>query len=356
MGYNHAMSNADSRIPSPAAPPPIAHRVGVIGDGAMGTLCALILAGGGHGVRLWGRSSQRIRELEQQRENHRYLPGVPLPDTIELTDSDNSIAQDADFLICAVPAQYIRPVLQRLKPHIPQHIAMLSIAKGIENHTLLRPTQIILDVLPGRSVAALSGPCIAAEAARQLPATLVAASADDALMERIQQLMTTRYLRIYRNADLTGVELAGAMKNVIAIAAGVLDGMKMGVNAKAALLTRGLVEITRLGTAMGAQADTFSGLAGLGDLVTTGFSMEGRNRSFGQRVGQGATPQAAMAETAGVVEGVATTLSVLELARRYGVEMPISEMLYAVLFHAKPPQQGIAELMSRQPKAEQNPA
>ncbi len=356
MGYNHAMVKVNSPSCSLSASPASAHRVGIIGDGAMGTLCALILAGGGHLVRLWGRNSQRIHELGHRRENDRYLPGVRLPESIEFTDADNSIGRDADFLICAVPTQYMRSILQRLKPHIPQHMAMLSVAKGIENQTLLRPTQIILDVLPGRSVAALSGPCIAGETARQLPATLVAASTDDGLMERIQQLMTTRYLRIYRNADLTGVELAGAMKNVIAIAAGVLDGMKMGVNAKAALLTRGLVEITRLGTAMGAQADTFSGLAGLGDLVTTGFSMEGRNRSFGQRVGQGVTPQAAMAEMAGVVEGAATTLSVLELARRYGVEMPISEMLHAVLFHGKPPQEGIAELMSRQPKAEQTVA
>ncbi len=344
MGYKLAMTQAHSGIQ------PL--QVGIIGDGAMGTLCALLLAECGHSVQLWGRQSQRVMELRTDRQNRRYLPGITLPESVQLTDQDTAVASRADFLICAVPTQYIRSILQRLAPHIPAGLPIVSVAKGIENQTLLRPTQIILDVLPDRSVAALSGPCIAGEAARRMPATLVAASSDHGLATRVQQVMTTRSVRIYRNADLTGVELAGATKNVIAIAAGVLDGMNMGVNAKAALLTRGLVEITRLGMAMGAQAETFSGLAGLGDLVTTCFSQEGRNRGFGQQIGQGVGPEQAMAAMTGVVEGAATTRSVLELAQRHKVEMPISEMLYSVLFRAKPPVAAITELMSRQLKAE----
>lgn len=345
MGYKFAMTQAHSGIQ------PL--HVGIIGDGAMGTLCALLLAECGHSVRLWGRQSRRVAEMRTDRENRRYLPDIKLPPSVEITDQDAAVAHRADFLICAVPTQFIRSILQRLAPHLPAGMPIVSIAKGIENQTLLRPTQIILDVLPNRPVAALSGPCIAGEAARRLPATLVAASTDYVLATRVQQLMTTRTVRIYRNADLIGVELAGATKNVIAIAAGVLDGMNMGVNAKAALLTRGLVEITRLGMAMGAQAETFSGLAGLGDLVTTCFSEEGRNRRFGQLIGRGSGPEQAMAAMTGVVEGAATTRSLLDLAQRHNVEMPISDMLYSVLFRAKPPVAAIAELMSRQLKAEQ---
>ncbi len=329
-------------------------RVGIIGDGAMGTLCALVLSSGGHSVRLWGRRREQISAMAADRENRRYLPGVKLPSGIELTVADADVAVGVDFLICAVPTQFIRAMLQQLTPHIPPGLPVLSVAKGIENLTLLRPTQIIIDVLPDRPVATLSGPCIAGEVARHMPATLVVASLNDVLANKIQQVMTTQTLRIYRNDDLIGVELAGAMKNVIAVAAGILDGMNIGVNAKAALLTRGLVEITRLGVAMGAHAATFSGLAGLGDLVTTCFSAEGRNRTYGQHIGRGLSPQQAMAEMAGVVEGIPTTRSVLELARRHKVEMPISEMLHSVLFHNKPPHIGITELMTRQPKAEQS--
>jgi glycerol-3-phosphate dehydrogenase (NAD(P)+) len=235
-------------------------------------------------------------------------------------------------------------------------VPVLSVAKGIEITSLHRPSEIIAEFLGQRPIAALSGPSIAAELARRLPATMVVAAggADNSadFARWIQELFTTSYLRVYRNDDLLGVELAGAMKNVIAIAAGMLDGMKMGNNAKAALLTRGLVEITRLGVAMGAQPETFAGLAGMGDLVTTCVSPEGRNRSFGQRVGQGEKPQVVLASMVGVVEGVPTCESVVRLAKARGIEMPISESLHGVLFEGRDPKSQLAGLMAREPKAE----
>ncbi len=324
----------------------------IIGDGAMGTLCAMILARSGHAVRLWGRRPEHIAEIAATHENNLYLPGVRLPDQIAFTSDDATAFDGCALILFAVPAQYIRGVLERLKNHIPRLVPAVSVAKGIENHSLLRPTQIVQEVIGERPLAALSGPSIATEIARGLPATLVVASRNEHLTGRVQRLFTSSHLRIYRNTDLPGVELAGAVKNVIAIAAGILDGLRAGTNAKAALLTRGLVEITRLGVAMDARPETFSGLAGLGDLVTTCFAPAGRNRTFGEFIGRGLAPPDAAARVRGVVEGMPTTQSVVELARQHRVEMPISQCLHAVLFENKDPRQGISDLMGRQPKYE----
>ena len=230
---------------------------------------------------------------------------------------------------------------------------IVSVAKGIENDTLLRPTQIIADVLgPGPALAALSGPTIADELARRLPATACVAAEDEALARKVQYTFTCPWLRVYTNTDLIGVELAGAMKNVIAIAAGIIDGIGAGDNAKAALLARGLAEITRLGLAMGAREPTFAGLTGLGDLVTTCISPKGRNRSFGERIGRGQTVEQALRATESVVEGVSTCKSVVALAARHRVEMPITQAVYEVLFEGKPVQTAIEDLMSRRLKPE----
>ncbi len=325
-------------------------RVKVIGDGAMGTLCAALLASKGCAVTMWGHLPVDVQRLAATRENP-HLPGVKLPAAVKLT-SDDAVLRDSDMILCAVPTQFIRSVLVRLRGGVMDGIPVVSISKGIENGTLLRPTQIILELLGPRPVAALSGPNISGELARKLPATVVAASADTALTQRIQELFATPYLRVYRNNDLLGVELAGALKNVIAIAAGILDGMQAGNNAKAALLTRGLVEISRLGVALGAMPETFSGLAGLGDLVTTCVSPEGRNRSFGEQIGRGGKPEEVLTHMNGVVEGMPTTKSVVELARKLNVEMPISEALYHVLFEGKNPKAAITDLMTREPKHE----
>ena len=332
-------------------------KIAIIGDGAMATVCAGILSDNGYPVRIWSAFEQNAEAMRRTGLNERFLPGVKLPAEIEITAKPEEAFVDAVMVISAVPTQYTRAVWERLKPHCPAGLPICSVTKGIENETLLRPSQILVDVLTGSPagdwpVAALSGPSIAAELAEKLPATIVSASTDEKLATRVQKLFKTAYFRVYTNTDIIGVEIAAATKNIIAIAAGVLDGLRAGDNAKAALLTRGLVEITRLGMAMGGRRETFSGLAGLGDLVTTCISPHGRNRSFGEAVGKGMKPDQAQAETDSVVEGVATTRGVLELARQKSVEMPITQAVHAVIFESQDPRQAILNLMSRPPKAE----
>ena len=327
--------------------------VALLGDGGMGSVLSILLCEKGIRARMWGHDARQLAEIERRRENWKFLPGYPLPDTLVFEGRDDRIMAEAELIVSAVPCQYMRGVWQRLRSYTPEGIPIVSVAKGIENGTLLRPTQIILDVL-ARSVplAALSGPTIADELARKLPATACAAAEDEALARTLQHTFTCPWLRVYTNTDLVGVELAGAMKNVIAIAAGIIDGVGAGDNAKAALLARGLAEITRLGLAMGAQENTFAGLTGLGDLVTTCISPTGRNRSLGERVGRGLTPAQAQGATESVVEGVSTCKSVMALAQRYGVDMPIARAVYEVLFENKPVQTAIEDLMSRRLKAE----
>jgi glycerol-3-phosphate dehydrogenase (NAD(P)+) len=250
----------------------------------------------------------------------------------------------------------MRSAWTRLCPYAPDGVPIVSVAKGIENATLMRPTQIIADVLmPKRmALAALSGPNIAMEIARYLPATAVAASLDAELARRTQAVFSTQWFRIYTNADMIGTELAGATKNVIAIAAGILDGLAAGNNAKAALVTRGLVEITRLGLAMGASESTFHGLAGLGDLMTTCVSPEGRNRYVGEQVGRGRKLEDVLGGMDGVAEGVATTKSVMQLSTRFQVEMPITAAVHAILFEGLDVLNALSALMSRDPKPERH--
>ena len=330
--------------------------IAIIGDGAMGTVCAIMLAENGHGARLWSAFPEDAEKIAADRENKRFLPGRHLPDAIVVTGDDAEAMGGVELTISAVPTQYMRGVWTRLKPHCPHDMPICSVAKGIERGTLLRPTQILSDVLDGdsesrRRVAALSGPSIAPEVAAGLPATVTVASADADLAERVQTLLNRPYFRVYTNTDLIGVEIAGATKNVIAIAAGILDGLAAGDNAKAALLTRGLVEITRLGEALGAQASTFAGLAGVGDLVTTCISPVGRNRTFGEAIGRGKTVQEALGAVNSVVEGAATTAAVVELARKCNVEMPITEAINTVL-GGRDPAEAINELMTRPLKPE----
>jgi glycerol-3-phosphate dehydrogenase (NAD(P)+) len=249
----------------------------------------------------------------------------------------------------------MRSVWKRLSPYVPVGVPVVSVAKGIENETLLRPTQVIADSLPhGRTppLAVLSGPNIAVELARYLPATAVVASKDEAFAQRVQAAFSTQWFRVYTNSDVVGVELAGATKNIIAIGAGILDGLSAGNNAKAALVTRGLVEITRLGVAMGAEEKTFKGLAGLGDLITTCVSPEGRNRTVGERIGKGQKLEDILGGMDSVAEGVPTTRSVMALARRFRVEMPITEAVHNVLFEDKDVLRALSDLMTREPKPE----
>ena len=328
-------------------------RVTIIGDGAMATVCSILLTQGGHEVTMWGAFEESINRLIQNRENQRLLPGVKLPRNVRLTANDADCFAGCNLILFAVPTQYMRGVLQRLEKHVPLGAPVVSVAKGIENETLLRPTEILRQILgKGHALAALSGPNIAAELARYLPATAVAASEDAELAKLVQSLFSTQWFRIYTNADVIGTELAGATKNVIAIAAGILDGLAAGNNAKAALVTRGLVEITRLGVAMGALESTFNGLAGMGDLVTTCVSPEGRNRTVGEQIGKGRKLKDILEGMDSVAEGVPTTKSVKALAVRHGVEMPITAAVHAVLFEGKDAIDALTDLMTRQAKEE----
>jgi len=330
----------------------------IVGDGAWATVCANMLAQNGHRVRLLSIFPEHAAEMARDRRNRRFLPDVRLEDGVEVVTDPAAALADATLAMQMAPTQYIRTWWAKLAPHVRRDLPICSCAKGIEADTLLRPSQVVQGVLgdqPGapRPIAVLSGPSIAPQIARGQPATVTIASADAALAARVQAAITRPYFRVYTHDDVAGVELAGATKNVIAVAAGVLDGLGAGDNAKAALITRGLAEITRLGAAMGARAQTFAGLSGLGDLVTTCISPIGRNRSFGEAVGRGESAQAVLARMApAVVEGVATTRAVVELARRHGVDMPITSAVHQVLFAGQSPAQAIADLMSRPPKAE----
>lgn len=357
--------------------------VTILGDGAMATVCSILLSQGGHRVTIWGAFEDAIEQLLQDRENRRFLPGVRVPLGVRLTSNEADCFTGAGLIVSAIPTQYMRSIWQRVKAHVPAGVPIVSVTKGVENSTLLRPTQIIADVLgngrgkgdrhlshvprdgsPDQKVpvpfspmcdwplAALSGPTVAGELARYLPATAVAASPDAALAESIQRIFSTQWFRLYTNSDIIGVELAGAVKNVVAIAAGIIDGLGAGSNAKAALVTRGLVEITRLGIAMGAAESTFGGLAGLGDLITTCVSPEGRNRSVGEQIGKGRKLDDILSQMQSVAEGVPTTRSVVELAARHGVEMPITQAVHRVLFENQDVFAAISDLMTRDPKPE----
>jgi len=331
--------------------------ISIIGNGAMATVCSIILAQNGHRVCIWGANSKSIETLRETRENHRLLPGVRIPDDVRLTADESNCFDGAMMILSAVPTQYLRGVWDRLSGFVPRGVPIVSVSKGIENKTLLRPTQVIADALgdaamSGRAMAALSGPNIAGELAKYLPATAVVASADHDFARRVQSVFSTQWFRVYTNVDAIGVELAGATKNVIAIAAGILDGLSAGNNAKAALVTRGLVEITRLGVAMGACESTFHGLAGLGDLLTTCVSPEARNRRVGEQIGKGRALKAVLQGMQSVAEGVPTTVSMVALAKKYNVEMPITQAVHAVLFEGKDVMFALTDLMTREAKPE----
>jgi len=312
-------------------------------------------------VLLWGHSADEAGTLLQTRRSTR-LQGFTLPHEVEVVLKDAPAVERSALIVSAVPVQFIRDVWMRLAPHIPKDAAVLSVAKGIENTTMMRPTQVISDVLrltgrdepsaKPRRIGCLSGPTIAAELARCLPAAMIAASEDIGFARDIQGLFGNSWMRIYTNPDVVGVELAGAVKNIIAIAAGIIDGLQAGNNAKSALLARGLAEITRLGIAMGANHDTFFGIAGVGDLATSCFSPEGRNRSCGEALGRGQKLQTYLASIPYVVEGVQTTKGVMAVARKHGVEMPITTAVHAILFEGVDPIEAIGQLMSREQKAE----
>jgi glycerol-3-phosphate dehydrogenase (NAD(P)+) len=327
-------------------------RVAILGAGGMGTALALLFEKGGAEVKLWCRDPEQAEQIATTGVNQRHLPGIKIPEAVRFTAAVIEAAEDAELIVAAIPTSYLRATLSALAPELPEGVPVLSVVKGIEYGTFARPSQIIQETTGPRAVTVLSGPSHAEELARGLPASVVVCGEDQGLNARVRDLLSHQSFRVYTSTDALGVELAGALKNILGIAAGICDGLGFGDNAKAALLTRGLVEIARLGVNLGARLSTFHGLAGVGDVVTTCYSPYGRNRSVGERIGRGETLDHVLADMVNVAEGVPTTRSVYSLAGRRRVEMPITAELYHVMFEGKSARTAVTDLMVRLPKVE----
>ena len=321
-------------------------KITILGAGSFGTALAVLFHRYGHQVTLWGRSPEKVDEIRRYGENKRLLPGVPVDAAISLTSDEEGI-KETDCAIIAVPSYAVRETARRLRPILPPGIPVVNVGKGLEKGSKKRLSQVIAEELPSWDVVALSGPCHAEEVARGVPTTVVAACLNGAAAEAIQRLLSNPTLRVYVSGDVTGVELSGALKNIIAVCAGICDGINLGDNAKAALITRGLAEITRLGIAMGANPETFAGLAGIGDLVVTCTSMHSRNHRAGILIGQGVPPEEAIARIGMTVEGCIAAATAWELAAEHQVDMPIVEQLMLVLTQGKEPRQAVINLMDR---------
>ena len=323
-----------------------ASRVSVIGAGAWGTTLAILLAENGHEVTLWCYEKELSAEMGELRENKNFLPGFPLGPSITPT-ADARATAGADFFILTVPTQFLRGTIGQFSKIISPSTVVVSAGKGIEEKTLKLPLEIIAEAVESKNLCVLSGPNLSSEIARGLPAAAVAASADLAIAKRVQQCLMQERFRVYTNTDALGLQLGGALKNVIAIAAGISDGLQLGDNAKAGLLIRGLAEITRLGVAMGARAETFAGLSGMGDLIATCASRLSRNHLVGEKIAQGKKLQGILKEMKAVAEGVPTARAARELGKKFKVSLPIAEQVYLVLYEDKAPSQAIGDLMAR---------
>ncbi|OGV83630.1 MAG: glycerol-3-phosphate dehydrogenase [Lentisphaerae bacterium RIFOXYB12_FULL_65_16] len=329
-------------------------KIGVLSDGAWGTALAITLVQNGHDVVQWGPFPDYLLEMRERRENVRYLPGPKLPAALRQEPDLAAAVQGAELLVLALPAQYLRGLLARLDAlNLPASVTYLNVAKGIEVGSLKRMGELVEELLGPVRYAVLSGPSHAEEVARGIPTAVVAAARESGLAEQLQQTFMNPQFRVYTSDDVIGVELGGALKNVYALAAGVCDGMAFGDNAKAALMTRGIAEMARLGQELGGRPETFSGLSGIGDLIVTCISRHSRNRHVGQELGRGLTLDAIQAGMGGkVAEGVPTTKSAFDLARRRNIETPIIDQVHAALYQDKDPRQAVTELMTRDAKPE----
>ena len=324
-------------------------KVAVLGAGAWGTALAILLRDGGCRVRLWGHTPERVEEIRRSGRNERHLPGIDLPPGLEVEADLEKAAQGAEAIVAAIPSKAFREVTSRLKDFSGM---IISVSKGIEHETGLTMCGVLAETTPKAQRAALSGPTFAQEVARGIPTAIVAASTDMATATAAQQLFHRQVFRVYTSIDLTGVELGGALKNVIAIAAGVCDGLGFGDNSKAALITRAMAEVRRLGIACGAQAETCAGLSGLGDLTVTCFSKLSRNRGLGERLGRGDKLPELLAGMTAVAEGYPTSRSAYHLARKRNVVTPVIDEVYRMLYEGKNLALGVRDLMSRDIKAE----
>ncbi len=329
-------------------------RIAVVGGGAWGTALADLLARKGEQVTLWAREPEVVESINQRHVNDMFLPGAPLAPTLAAARDIRAVVRDAEVIVSAAPSHAVRPVMIQVAGSLKDKPLVVSASKGLDPEKLERPSAVLGEVLPaGTPIAVLSGPSFALEVYQRQPTAVVAAAAEHGVAERAQRIFSTAHFRVYSHTDVIGVELGGALKNVIALAAGILEGLGLGFNTRAALITRGLAEITRLGVALGAQPMTFAGLAGLGDLILTATGALSRNRGLGVALGQGQSVAQALARTQAVVEGVNTARTAVALGERHGVELPISREVANVLFQNKPPRQAVADLMERELKAEQ---
>lgn len=333
-------------------------KIAVLSDGGWGTSIAFLLCDIGHEVTMWGPFPDYIQEMKESRENTRFLKGYTLPESLKLEESIEKAVADAEILVLASPSQFMRGCLEQLKPFYKkeQH-TLVDLAKGIENGTLYRMSEVSEDVLGDCNYVALSGPSHAEEVVKKVPTAVVAASHDDKLAEKIQDAFMNTYFRVYTTDDVVGVELGGALKNVFAIAAGVIDGMQLGDNPKAALMTRGVAELARLGEALGGRYETFSGLSGIGDLIVTCTSGHSRNRHVGEELGRGVTIDKIIEDMGLVVaEGVKTSQSAYHLASKTDIDTPIIDEIYEVLYNSKDPRKALNDLMTRKARTERDHA
>ena len=328
-------------------------KISVLGDGGWGTALAILLKNKGFDVSLWCAFKEDAEAIKRDVENKKFLPGFSVPKAVQVTSEMRSACEDADIVVLAIPSRFFRDVVTKNKKILKESRAgFVSVAKGIEEKSLKRMSEIAREILGDAELAVLSGPSIAPEVARGIPTAVVVASEDEIFARRISDIFRAECFRVYTNKDVIGVELGGALKNIIAIAAGISDGLGFGSNTKAAILTRGLAEMTRLGVAMGASKESFQGLSGLGDMITTCVSSEGRNHRFGIEVGKGNRPEALLSKSVMEIEGAWTSRAAMELGRKHDVELPITRQVCAVLFEKKSPLLAVSELMSREPKAE----
>ncbi|NTW52227.1 MAG: NAD(P)H-dependent glycerol-3-phosphate dehydrogenase [Chlorobiaceae bacterium] len=330
-------------------------KITVLGAGSWGTTLAILLADKGHEVKLWAHRPQFARELEADRQNTIYLKGIVFPETLHAVEDLKAAVRSAEMVVTAVPSQALRETALAFSDVPLDGKIIVNVAKGIELHTGKRMSEVLLETLGGldpSQVAVLYGPSHAEEVARRHPTTVVACSVSEKTAYRVQEAFHTQFFRVYVNTDLVGVEIAGSVKNIIAIATGISDGLGFGDNAKAAIITRGLAEMSRLSAKLGADPVTMSGLSGVGDLVVTCLSRHSRNRYVGEQIGKGRKLDEVISEMNMIAEGVHTSKAVLELTTRLGVEMPITRAVYEMLFENKPAQQAIMDLMTREPKSE----
>lgn len=327
-------------------------KVSVIGAGSWGTALALLLHKNEHEVTVWSIMEDEIQMLQEKREHLSKLPGVRLPEDMVFTTDLEASLKDKELVVLAVPSPFTRSTAHNMRPFVKEGQLIVNVAKGVEEKTLMTLSDIIEEEIPQANVAVLSGPSHAEEVGRGVPTTVVAGARDRKTAEYIQNLFMNRVFRVYTSPDILGIELGAALKNVIALAAGTADGLGHGDNLKAALITRGIAEITRLGLAMGAHSETFYGLSGIGDLIVTCASVHSRNRKAGYLIGQGYSMEAAMAEVKMIVEGVYSAKAAMGLAEKYNVELPIIEQVNKVLFEGKDPKEALDELMLRDKKIE----